>query len=442
MTFNSYIFILCFLPLTVILYYLANRISITYGKIVLITAGVVFYAYAGFDMLLLFSVSILLNYLFAKIVKRIKKTCGWIALFPIAVNIVLLLFFKYTGFIIGSFNFAFGSYFPDPDIILPLGISFYTFQQIAYMVSVSQGKITNACLIDYLCYILYFPKLLMGPLMEPVDFIRQINDPERKSINFDNLACGAKLFSIGLVKKVLLADTFAGASDHILGSLDTASSFHCILLVLVYSFDIYFDFSAYSDMATGVSSMLNIDLPINFNSPYKALSIRDFWKRWHISLTRFLTEYIFIPLGGSRKGIAFTYINTMIVFLISGMWHGANWTFILWGLLHGLFCCLDRALEKIEVKIFRHLFNSEHVVASILYQFYITMDSDHTEDILIPSYFLRSCWGVYGFNAGDDKVMHGYYAFELPVPESKWRSVDNYGNYCLHNMSYSGKCLQ
>ena len=239
-----------------------------------------------------------------------------------------------------------------PDIILPIGISFYTFQQIAYIVNVYNGEISQINLLDYVTYILYFPKVMMGPLMEPVDFLGQINNEADKKPSLENIVIGIKLFSFGLLKKVLLADTFSKGVLWVQGNPEIATSMDLILCMLFYTFEIYFDFSGYSDMATGVSIMLNIRLPINFDSPYKALSIRDFWKRWHISLTSFLTKYIYIPLGGSRKGKWRTCINVMLVFLISGIWHGANWTFILWGILHGLFSVLERLCEKFLETVF------------------------------------------------------------------------------------------
>lgn len=188
--------------------------------------------------------------------------------------------------------------------------------------------------------------------MDPVDFINQINDKRNKKINIDNLAIGIKIFSFGLFKKVMIADIFAKGVAWGFSNLDTATAMDWILIMLFYTFEIYFDFSGYSDMAVGVSQMLNIILPINFDSPYKALSIRDFWKRWHISLTKFFTKYVYIPLGGDKKGIVLTCINTMLVFLLSGFWHGANYTFILWGLLHGILVLADRYGDKIEKKIF------------------------------------------------------------------------------------------
>ena len=220
------------------------------------------------------------------------------------------------------------------------------------MVAVYKKEISSINAIDYLAYILYFPKLLMGPLMDPVDFIEQFNSPKLKNVDWNNIAYGIKIFSFGLFKKMLLADTFSKAVSWGFSNIEAATSMDWILIMLFYTFEIYFDFSGYSDMAVGTSLMLNITLPINFDSPYKAVSIRDFWKRWHISLTKFLTKYIYIPLGGSRKGRIFTYLNTMIVFLVSGIWHGANWTFILWGLLHGAFSIFDRLIEKIPTKIF------------------------------------------------------------------------------------------
>ena len=352
MQFNSYGFIFYFLPLTVLLYFLANKIRPVCGKFVLIAASVLFYAFGRPNMLVCLAISVAVNYFFALLIYRKNVKAKIILSIPVIVNVALLLYFKYTNFILGSACHALGREFVPLNIILPLGISFYTFQQIAYVVSVSRGELDNVSFIDYITYILYFPKLLMGPLMEPVDFMAQINDASRKKAGLNNIVCGIKIFSFGLIKKVLLADTFSRAVSCAYGNVESISAADGLLMVLFYTFEIYFDFSGYSDMAVGASMMLNIDLPINFDSPYKAISIRDFWKRWHISLTSFFTKYIYIPLGGSRKGKIFTYLNVMIVFLVSGLWHGANWTFLLWGLLHGILSCLDRLFEKAEEKVF------------------------------------------------------------------------------------------
>ncbi len=353
MQFNSYIFIMAFLPGIILLYFLANKLHSAAGKVVLVLGSLLFYGYADKTMLLFLLASIIINYFFAILMNHLKqKPIKLLLAIPIIINVCLLLYFKYTNFILENINNLFHTEYTLLTIVLPVGISFFTFQQIAYLVSVSRKELPNTNLLDYLVYITFFPKLLMGPLIEPVDFISQLNHPDTKKVNATHIAWGLKIFSFGLFKKVVLADTFASAVSWGYRNLETATAMDMILITLFYTFEIYFDFSGYSDMAVGSSKMLNIELPINFDSPYKALSIRDFWKRWHISLTKFLTKYIYIPLGGSRKGIVFTCVNTMIVFLVSGVWHGANWTFILWGILHGLLSVFDRIFDKLEEKVF------------------------------------------------------------------------------------------
>ncbi len=354
MQFSSFIFILLFLPATILLYFAANKLSDLCGKIVLIAASIIFYTYSDASQAAVLGISLAINFGFALIIRKIKKA-QIIFIVPVVINVGLLIYFKYTNFFIGFANQYIGIEKIGGGVralAQPLGISFFTFQQIAYIVAVYREEITNISIIDYLTYILFFPKLLMGPLADPVDFIKQINNKNIKKINADNLASGIKIFSFGLFKKAMLADVFANAVAWGFSNVGKATAMDLILATLFYTFEIYFDFSGYSDMAVGASQMLNITLPINFDSPYKALSIRDFWKRWHISLTKFFTKYIYIPLGGDKRGIAITCINTMIVFLISGLWHGANYTFILWGLLHGTFVIIDRLYDKLEKKIF------------------------------------------------------------------------------------------
>ncbi|MBQ9685518.1 MAG: MBOAT family protein [Oscillospiraceae bacterium] len=350
MTFNSYGFILCFLPIFVIVYFLLGKLHRTAGKAVIIAASAVFYAFAGLNMAALLGASIAINFVMALFIVGKRPQKGPLIL-AILLNIGLLLYFKYLNFGIETVNFIAQKSIPERQILLPLGISFFTFQQIMYAVSVWKGEIERVRPMDYLAYILYFPKLVMGPLMEPTDFIAQLNDGEKRSVNWDNVASGLKLFSLGLFKKMVLADTFAGTVAWGYANAGTtaqaaATSGDLFLVMLFYTFQIYFDFSGYSDMAVGVSQMINITLPINFNSPYKAVSIRDFWRRWHMSLTSFLTKYIYYPLGGSKKGQVRTCVNIMIVFLVSGIWHGANWTFIVWGCLHGLLQIVERVFKR------------------------------------------------------------------------------------------------
>lgn len=352
MQFNSYIFICAFLPLMVIGYFFGNKIHMIAGKLILIAGSILFYAYFDWTALIVIGISLGINFAFAVGVKKWQRWSKMFLAIPVIINISLLMYFKYTNFVITNFNTWLDKDIALKQLILPLGISFFTFQQIAYMVATYKNEIEKLNIIDYLVYVLYFPKILMGPLADPVEFIAQLNEQSLKKINWDNIAFGVRIFSFGLFKKLLLADTFSKAVAWGYTNIEKATAIDWILIMLFYTFEIYFDFSGYSDMAVGSSIMLNITLPINFDSPYKAISIRDFWKRWHMSLTKFFTKYIYIPLGGSRKGEFFTYINTMIVFLVSGMWHGANWTFILWGLLHGILSVLDRVFKRFKIEIF------------------------------------------------------------------------------------------
>ena len=391
MQFNSYGFILYFLPITVLLYFLANRIKPVIGKLVIIFASLIFYSFGRTNMLVYLSISMLINYVSALAVKKLAIKNKLLLALPIIVNVGLLLYFKYFNFAITNINNLFGKELEFREIVLPLGISFYTFQQIAYIVATERGDLENNNIIDYLAYILYFPKLVMGPIIDPVDYIYQLNEDSRKKADITNITTGIKVFSLGLIKKVLLADTFAKAVSWAYTNIDATTAMDCILLMLFYTFEIYFDFSGYSDMAVGVSSMLNIDLPMNFDSPYKAISIRDFWKRWHISLTKFLTRYVYIPLGGSRKGIMFTYINTLIVFFVSGLWHGANWTFIIWGLFHGLFSCFDRLFEKMEEKIFMPVrWVCTFGVVSVLWLLFSAQTVEQWKSILVKILFMQN----------------------------------------------------
>lgn len=352
MQFNSYIFILAFLPLFLIVYYLTNKINKKYSRIIIIIGGMVFYLYAGTSSFLVLLGSCIFNIIIYKTLQRTDKGRKILLVAGVIINIIPLIVFKYTSFAITSINDIFNTQYTVTNLILPLGISFFSFQQIMYVVGVYKREIDNTGVVDYLAYVFYFPKLVMGPITEPNDLLKQFNDDEKKAINTDNIASGIKVFCYGFFKKMILADTFTKGVSWGFENIDSATAGDFILVMLFYTFEIYFDFSGYTDMAVGISKMINIELPINFDSPYKALSIRDFWRRWHISLTKFFTKYVYFPLGGSRKGSIRTYANIMIVFLISGLWHGANWTFILWGGVHGFLQVLERVFDKYYNKLF------------------------------------------------------------------------------------------
>ena len=348
MQFNSYIFILLFLPLSVFVYFLLCR---TQNKKVsnafLVCASLLFCGYAGINNLCVLVLSILINYfLYLLINKNRKKQYLIIGLL---FNIIYLLAFKYSNFIFSNINSLIHTSIVLDKIVLPLAISYYTFSQISFLIDTYRGEIENVDIIDYVLYVVYFPKLIEGPIMFFNELVSQFNDENRKKVNWDNIAIGIYAFIIGLSKKVLLADVFGKIADLGFSNVSNLDTTNAIIVMLSYSLQIYFDFSGYCDMAIGTSKMFNIDLLENFNSPYKSLSIIDFWNRWHICLTRFFRKYLYIPLGGNRKGELRTCINTLIVFIVSGFWHGANWTFVLWGLTNGILLVINKKYkDKLE----------------------------------------------------------------------------------------------
>ena len=350
MQFQSYNFILYFMPLCVAAYFFANKRTLRMRRELLTLCSAAFFAFAGWEALLVLCLSALPDLLLTRLLLRTRekeqeasvengasakrggeREAKRLLLTGVLLHVILLVYFKLSH-------------------QLPLGISFYTFQQIAWLTEVYHEELREVGAKDYLFYLFFFPKITMGPLTSPSALITQVQDEKRCSFRAENAAAGIQMFAFGLAKKAVLADTFGSAVTWGFSSLSTATSADLILVMFAYTFQIYFDFSGYSDMAVGAALMLNFDLPINFDSPYRALSIRDFWKRWHISLTKWLTKYIYVPLGGNRKGEGRTYLNMMLVFLISGFWHGAAWTFVLWGALHGLLAVLERIGEGVLQK--------------------------------------------------------------------------------------------
>ena len=429
MELNSYLFILLFFPAILIGYFLLNRVSTTIGKLYLIAGSAIFYLYGGKNISLILGLSIALNFIAVIILHKSKHFKKGLLILAIAGNIGLLFYFKYFDFVLASVYQMLKTEYTFRTIVLPLGISFFTFQQISYLVNVYWEKIEDICLIDYLAYILYFPKLLIGPIVEPAEFISQLNDQELKRINWDNIAFGIKAFSFGLFKKLVLADTFAAAVAWGYSNIDATTSMDWFIIMLCYTFEIYFDFSGYSDMSIGISQMLNIKLPINFDSPYKALSIRDFWKRWHISLTKFLTKYIYIPLGGSKCGKMRTYLNTLIVFLISGIWHGANWTFILWGTLHGLLSIFDRVFDKAQKRLMETIrWSGTFLGVNILWLLFRSDSITQWKDILVKMFTFQSM-------AVSDGLLNAFILPETPL----LNDLLHLGTF--HNAVRGGWCL-
>lgn len=264
----------------------------------------------------------------------------------IAVDLFLLAYFKYVNFFAENLNYVAGTSLPIGQVILPLGISFFTFTQIAFLVDTYQGKVKEFNFVHYTLFVTYFPHLIAGPVLHHKEMMPQFAKRNVCHFNWDNVAVGLTIFALGLAKKVLLADSLANAATPVFSVVAAGGQpmlFEAWIGALAYTLQLYFDFSAYSDMAIGLSLMFNVRLPINFNSPYKASSIIDFWRRWHMTLSRFLRDYLYIPLGGSRNGKAQRYLNLMITMLLGGLWHGAGWTFVIWGGLHGLYLMVNHA---------------------------------------------------------------------------------------------------
>lgn len=346
MLFNSYFFIFVFLPIALIGYYTLNRFNkYNLAEYFLIGMSLWFYSYFNISYLPIIVISILLNFFLGRLFLNynISKKCRIILLIiGLVGNVGVLFYFKYMGFFIQNMNIIFKTNFFITNILLPLGISFFTFQQLSYVVDSYKEIVPKYKFREYALFVTFFPQLIAGPIVLHNETIPQFKNIEKRKFNWDNFATGLMAFSFGMAKKVLIADSFGNIVNWGFNNIGSLASTSAIFVMLSYTIQIYFDFSGYCDMATGIGKMFNIDLPMNFNSPYKALTINDFWKRWHITLTRFLRTYIYFPLGGNRKGTARTYINLFIVFFVSGLWHGANYTFIVWGALHGIAMIFNR----------------------------------------------------------------------------------------------------
>ncbi len=354
MLFNSYVFIFLFLPITLIGYYLLNRFKrYTIAQAYLFAASLFFYAYFNIAYLWIIIASILFNYTASRLLHKpyAKAVRKLVLIIALLCNVGLFVYFKYSNFLVNNINAVFKTTFFLEKILLPLGISFFSFQQVSYVIDTYRREVPEYSFINYATFVAFFPQLIAGPIVLHDEIIPQFEDKENKRFNFDNFSKGIYAFAFGLAKKVLVADFFGKIVTRGYANLNGLDSFSAVAVILAYTIQIYFDFSGYCDMATGLGLMFNINIPMNFNSPYRADSINDFWKRWHMTLTRFFKRYLYFPLGGNRKGTIRTYLNMFIVFLVSGIWHGANWTFILWGMLHGLAAVVNRLLEKPIQKI-------------------------------------------------------------------------------------------
>jgi alginate O-acetyltransferase complex protein AlgI len=352
MLFNSSLFIFVFLPTVLAVFCLLACRREALATIWLAGASLAFYAYWGTEQIWVLLVSIAGNYLSGLAIAhrtRLKLPKKLVLTVSVAANLSLLGYFKYYEFFTVNLA-AFFTFLPlVAHIALPLGISFFTFTQISYLVDVYRGKVHEFSPLNYFLFVSYFPHLIAGPILHHAEMI-----PQFKARNYvfriERISVGLTIFIIGLFKKVVLADSVSVYVGPVFASLDV-TQIEAWLGALSYTLQIYFDFSGYTDMAIGISYLFGIRLPLNFNSPYKAVSIVDFWRRWHMTLSRFLRDYLYIPLGGNRRGKARRYFNLLATMLLGGLWHGANWTFVIWGTLHGIFLAINHIFSTLTERL-------------------------------------------------------------------------------------------
>ena len=344
MVFSSITFLFIFLPLTLLLYYVGK--NTTYKNVVLLIASLLFYAWGEPIYVVLMMISILFNYYIGKDLGR-KKSKGTL-IFGVIVNLLILGYFKYSGFLVDSINDFAGTEINIRAVALPVGISFYTFQAMSYIIDVYRGSKAQEKLLPFAVYITMFPQLIAGPIVRYDDIERQLSV---RVINATNFREGIFIFIKGLAKKVILANCLGKLHEIVLG-MNEVSVLAAWMGALAYTIQIFNDFSGYSDMAIGLGKMMGFDFPLNFDKPYRSLSVTEFWRRWHISLSTWFREYVYIPLGGNRKGVFRQIINLLIVWMLTGLWHGAAWNFVLWGAYYGVLLILEKfVFAKIQSKL-------------------------------------------------------------------------------------------
>jgi D-alanyl-lipoteichoic acid acyltransferase DltB (MBOAT superfamily) len=343
MLFYSFEFMYLFFPVVVAVFFLIGKLRPsdgTSGALWLAVSSLFFYGWWNFIYVPLICASAVFNYVVGLRLRATQSRA--LLILGLGFNLGLLGYFKYAGFFAGTLNSLTGIDLHVGDVVLPLAISFFTFQKIAWLVDNYTGRVSSKGqgFINYSLFVMFFPQLIAGPIVHHSEIMPQFADEQQRRFNWNNFSVGLAIFIMGLAKKVVIADSAAPIANAVFNAAAQGHSMGFIEAwagALAYTVQIYFDFSGYTDMAIGLAAMLNIRLPLNFNSPYKATSISDFWRRWHITLSRFLRDYVYIPLGGNRKGKLRQYMNLMATMLIGGLWHGANWTFVFWGGLHGLY---------------------------------------------------------------------------------------------------------
>lgn len=422
MLFNSYVFILLFLPLTVILFHLCRHLG--YSRLavfVLILASLIFYGFWSIKYLFLLLSLTLINFCMAKAIiaarKKNSQSAKLFLILGIILNLSILAYYKYANFFVDNVNQLLAANITLAYIILPIGISFFTFQKIAFLKDIYDNKVSKLNFMNFLLFVTFFPQLIAGPIVHHSEIMPQLTNLKKVTPRF--FLKGITFLTIGLAKKVLLADTAAKFASPAFNAV--AGGQHLDFLAawsaaLAYAVQLYFDFSAYSDMAIGMALFFGIYLPINFNSPYKSSSIIEFWRRWHITLSRFLRDYLYIPLGGNRKGPTRRYINLYLTMLLGGIWHGAGWTFVIWGALHGIYLIINHKWHELNSALVIKIRKSTpKVVATILTFLAVVIAWIFFRAANVHTAFdiLKSMGGGYGF-----ALPPSFASLGIPLPVS------------------------
>jgi alginate O-acetyltransferase complex protein AlgI len=357
MLFNSYAFLFVYLPVVFGGFFLCARVGVRTAASWLGLASVAFYGYWNPAHVPLLLASIAFNFAVGTTLARDSRSARNAKLLlsvGVAVNLALLCYYKYAGFLVANLNTLSGWEWKVAASALPLGVSFFTFTQIAFLVDAHRGRVREYDFLRYLLFVTFFPHLVAGPVLHHGQMMPQFAQRSTYRLDWTNLASGMTIFAIGLFKKVVIADGFAPYAD---GAFDAVRDGAVLgfaeawVGVTAYALQLYFDFSGYSDMAIGLARLFNIRLPLNFDSPYKAVNIVEFWRRWHITLSTFLRDYLYIPLGGNRHGTARRHVNLMATMLLGGLWHGAGWTFVIWGGLHGAYLVVNHGWQALASRL-------------------------------------------------------------------------------------------
>jgi len=413
MVFSSAYFLLLFLPLVLLLYFIVPK---KYKNLIILIASIFFYTYGEKVLVLVMIFSTIVDYKCGHLIEQGKRKLG--LRLSIITNLTTLGIFKYFNFAIENLQSSIDIIGIDinlienvPYIILPMGISFYVFQTMSYTIDVYRGDVkASKNFLEFAAYVTMFPQLVAGPIIRYIDVQKELIN---RSITINSFAKGLERFTIGLAKKMLLANTFASVADSIFSeSGGEVSTFYAWIGILAYTFQIYYDFSGYSDMAIGLGKMFGFNFLENFNYPYISRSIKEFWRRWHISLSTWFRDYLYIPLGGNRKGKYRNYLNLFIVFFITGLWHGASWNFVIWGLFHGVFIVIEKiGFERVLEKLWRPL---QHIYTLLVVVVgWVLFRADNLTSAL--SYLSRMFTFQKGNQSVNDFVSYFYLNHELTL---------------------------